>query len=268
MTAQRRALPAYQIDAFASRAFQGNPAAVVPLEAWLSDSAMQAIAMENNLSETAFFVSEGEGFRLRWFTPGAEVDLCGHATLATAHLLFDVLGYERDQIAFETRSGRLTVVRQGDGYAMDFPASSLRPHQRSLDLNEALGAAPVELWDGTYAMAVFKSAEEIIALKPNYEALSNLNWWGVIATAPGEDCDFVSRFFAPAKSIPEDPVTGSAHCLTAPYWAEKLGKTSLKARQLSKRGGEVGCKVLGDRVELSGKAVLFLEGTIFLPKEI
>jgi len=267
MTAQET-LPIYQIDAFTDEVFAGNPAAVAPLKEWLSDEAMQAIAMENNLSETAFFVPEGEGFRLRWFTPAAEVELCGHATLASAHLLFSELGYDKEAIAFETRSGRLTVERRSEGYAMDFPATAAQSHEPVPDLAEALGGAPQALLVGSYAMAVFETADEVAGLAPNFEAISKLDWWGVIATAPGDDYDFVSRFFAPAKSVPEDPVTGSAHCMAAPYWAERLGRNDLKARQISKRGGEVGCLVKGDRVELTGKAVLFLKGEIYLPKGV
>lgn len=260
-------LPIYQVDAFASDIFSGNPAAVVPLKAWLPDSMMMAIAAENNLSETAFFVMEEKGYSLRWFTPSAEVDLCGHATLATAHVLFSELGFKQESIAFETRSGKLVVRRNGDGYEMDFPASQTTEVCLNDAVTEALGAAPVSLRDGTYGMAIYDNAEQVAALTPNFDAVSKLPWWGVIATAPGRDCDFVSRFFAPAKSIPEDPVTGSAHCLLAPYWSERLGKTKLLARQISKRGGEIGCAVRGDRVELSGRAALYMTGTIRLPKE-
>lgn len=255
-------LPIYQIDAFAERVFAGNPAAVVPLESWLPDATMQAIAAENNVSETAFFVREGEGWRLRWFTPAVEVDLCGHATLASARLIFDQIAPERERVSFATRSGILEVTRTGDELALDLPARPPQPCPDTGAVAAALGRTPVALLAARDYMAVFASAEDIRALAPDLARVAALDRFAVIATAPGDDCDFVSRFFAPARGVPEDPVTGSAHCTLVPYWAERLGKTRLLARQLSARGGTLRCELAGDRVRLGGRAVLYLEGTI------
>ncbi|MCK7502555.1 MAG: PhzF family phenazine biosynthesis protein [Comamonadaceae bacterium] len=255
-------LKQYQIDAFATRVFEGNPAAVIPLDAWLDDSVLQAIAEENNLSETAFFVPSARGFHLRWFTPVAEVDLCGHATLATAHVLFEMLGYRQPAITFETRSGKLVVERQGTSLVMDFPASSPQPCATPDALVAGLGCRPVETLAAADYFCVFETEESIRALTPNFGKLGELDLRGVIVTAPGRDVDFVSRFFAPKLGIPEDPVTGSAHCELAPYWAARLGKNRLSARQVSKRGGEILCEVEGDRVKLAGRAVTFMEAEI------
>jgi PhzF family phenazine biosynthesis protein len=255
----------FQVDAFANRVFEGNPAAVCPLPRWLDEAVMQAIAAENNLSETAFFVPAGEGFELRWFTPLAEVDLCGHATLATAHVLFENLGYAHDEIRFESRSGELTVRRQGDLLEMDFPSRPPIACAPPDGLTEALGAAPLEVLCADDLLAVFGNESEIRAITPDFPALARLPGRGVCVTAPGDNYDFVSRFFAPALGVSEDPVTGSAHCELAPYWAGRLGRTTLRARQVSRRGGEVGCEVRGERVLLSGTAVTFMEGTIRLP---
>ncbi len=260
-------LAIYQIDAFASRVFAGNPAAIVPLDAWLPDGVMQAIAAENNLSETAFFVREGEGWRLRWFTPALEVDLCGHATLASAHLIFERLAPGSTRVRFETLSGTLEVVKDGERLALDFPArpaSLCQPAPGALAA--ALRARPVEVLAARDYLAVFASADEVRALRPDMAALAALDRFAVIATAPGggpgDECDFVSRFFAPAKGVPEDPVTGSAHCTLIPYWARRLGKRRLAARQISARGGELACEDRGERVTIAGHAVLYLEGTI------
>lgn len=255
----------FQVDAFASRVFEGNPAAVCPLPHWLDDAVMQAIAAENNLSETAFFVPAGEGFGLRWFTPVAEVDLCGHATLASAHVLFDHLGFADRKIRFDTRSGELTVQRLGARLEMDFPARP--PTARALPegLAEALGATPIEVLAAEDYVAVFGDEAALRALTPDMGRLAQLPLRGVCVTAPGDNHDFVSRFFAPALGVPEDPVTGSAHCELAPYWAGRLGRTTLRARQVSRRGGDVGCEVRGERVLLSGTAVTFMEGAIRLP---
>lgn len=252
----------YQVDAFAARVFEGNPAAVCPLDAWLDDSLLQAIAAENNLSETAFFVPEGDGFRLRWFTPVTEVDLCGHATLATAHVLYDALGYEAACIRFETRSGTLTVERTGDLLSMDFPASRAAAVTAPEELVAGLGQVPTEVRAAEDYVAVYESEEQVRAITPDHERLRQLGLRGVVVTAPGVEVDFVSRFFAPKYGIPEDPVTGSAHCILAPYWQVRLNKNPLAARQVSSRGGEVRCEVRGDRVILGGRAVTFMVGEI------
>jgi len=252
----------YQIDAFACRAFEGNPAAVCPLESWLSDDLLQAIAEENNLSETAFFVPSEKGFELRWFTPVKEVDLCGHATLAAAHVIFRILGYERRTIAFETRSGRLRVERKDNLLEMDFPSLPPRPCPFSETLVKGLGQRPIEILAADDYLALFENEAEVRSVRPDHTLLCRLDLRGVIITAPGSEVDFVSRFFAPKYGIPEDPVTGSAHCELAPYWANRLGKDTLRARQISKRGGNIDCQVKADRVFLSGEAVTFMEAEI------
>ena len=257
-------LKQYQVDAFATRVFEGNPAAVCPLEHWLDDRLLQAIANENNLSETAFFVPSGTGFQLRWFTPVAEVDLCGHATLAAAHVLFDILGYAGKQISFQTRSGEL-VIESNDGLlAMDFPARPPVAKPIPDALVAALGRTPREVWAANDYIAVFEDEETVRALAPDFAKLQALDLRGVIVTAPGNDVDFVSRFFAPKIGIPEDPVTGAAHCELAPYWAQRLGKNGLEARQVSPRGGRLSCQLQGSRVILSGKAVTFMVAEIDL----
>ncbi len=252
----------YQVDAFASRAFEGNPAAVCLLDRWLDDDLLQAIAEENNLSETAFFVPSGEGFKLRWFTPVKEVDLCGHATLAAVHVIFEHLGYAKQVITFETRSGELLVEKKGKLLEMNFPARP--PTSRGIpeSLAEGLGRRPIEVWVADDYLAVFDSEATIRAITPNQDLLGQLDLRGVIVTAPGNDVDFVSRFFAPKFGIPEDPVCGSAHCELAPYWANRFGKNILTARQVSKRGGEITCEVKAGRVLLSGCAVTFMEAEI------
>lgn len=258
-------LKQYQIDAFTDRAFGGNPAAVVPLSAWPDDSLLQAIAEENNLSETAFFVAADNGYQLRWFTPVREVDLCGHATLATAHVLFAILGHAGETIFFTTRSGELRVTRQGKKLTMDFPASRPIPCGMPEALEQGLGRRPIEVLAADDYLAVFDSEASVRAIVPDQALLGRLDLRGVIVTAPGAEADFVSRFFAPRFGIPEDPVTGSAHCLLAPYWAERLGKKILTAQQVSKRGGSLTCELHGDRVLLSGSAVTFMEAEIFIP---
>jgi len=257
-------VPLYQIEAFADGPFTGNPAAVCPLEEWLPDNVMQAIAAENNLSETAFFVPEGDGYRLRWFTPTTEVDLCGHATLASAFVVFGWLMPQRNEVTFQTQqAGALTVSRQGDLLALDFPA---RPPSRCPmpdGLAAALGRAPSAVLSARDYLAVYESADEIRALTPDFAAIARLDRFAIIATAPGANgIDFVSRFFAPAWGVDEDPVTGSAHCTLIPYWADRLGKTRLEARQLSRRGGALSCALHGDRVTIAGRAILYLEGRI------
>ena len=252
----------YQVDAFASRVFEGNPAAVCPLDFWLGDDLLQAIAQENNLSETAFFVPSEKGFHLRWFTPVAEVDLCGHATLASAHVLFNILDYPHQSVLFNTRSGELTVSRKDGLLEMVFPADPPKPCDPPDQLIEGLGQRPKEVLAADDYIAVFDSEAMIRSLKPNFSILHELDLRGVIVTAPGAKADFVSRFFAPKYGIPEDPVTGSAHCELTPYWSSRLGKESLNAQQVSMRGGSIGCQIKGDRVILSGRAVTFMEAEI------
>lgn len=256
-------LPIYQVDAFASAVFAGNPAAVVPLESWLPDAQMQAIAAENNLAETAFFVREGEGWHLRWFTPAVEVDLCGHATLASAWVIANRLAPGRETMRFMSKSGPLEVSRKGEQYWLDFPTRPPEPCGVAPGLVEALGRKPRDVlkWRD-FMLCVFDAEADVRALAPDMAALGKLPFFGVIATAPGTGVDFVSRFFAPAVGIPEDPVTGGAHCVLIPYWAKRLGKTAMAARQISARGGDVACADRGERVGIGGHAVLYLEGTI------
>lgn len=260
-------LPLYWIDAFSRKPFAGNPAAVVPLTAWLNDRLMQQIAFENGLAETAFFVPVSPGrYHLRWFTPGAEVDLCGHATLATAFTLFHRLGYGGERITFDSRSGPLGVTRLPDQrIQLDFPSRPAKPALPPAALIKGLGATPRFFAQAEANLAVFDSAAEIISLQPDFAALATLEQYGTIVTAPGEDCDFVSRFFAPRVGVPEDPVTGSAHCMLTPYWADRLGKPRLYAKQLSARGGELWCELHQDRVHIAGHASLYLTGEINLP---
>ena len=257
-------LQIFQIDAFTDTVFGGNPAAVCPLDSWLDDATMQAIAYENNLSETAFFVPANGAYALRWFTPLAEVDLCGHATLASAHVVFHHLLPHANSVAFDTRSGRLDVTRGDDGLTMDFPALAAHVVDAPpADLSRGLGAEPVAVLADMDYLALFETEAQIRAIEPNLAALARLDERrGVIATAPGESADFVSRFFSPRLGVPEDPVTGSAHCMLAPFWAERLGRTTLRAHQVSARGGVVRCTVAGDRVRLAGRAVQYLQGTI------
>jgi PhzF family phenazine biosynthesis protein len=257
-------LKLHQVDAFTRRTFGGNPAAVVPLETWLPDATLQAIATENNLSETAYFLPRGGHWELRWFTPVAEIDLAGHPTLATAWVMRHRLGVT-GPIEFRTKRGDTLVVTPGpdERLAMDFPARPARPAHIG-DVAAALGAPPEKVLLARDGMAVFDSAETVAALKPDFAKVAALQGMGLIATAPGRDCDFVSRFFAPKHAIPEDPVTGSAHCTLIPYWAARLGKTALFARQISARGGELWCKLAGERVEIAGHCAPYLEGTIEL----
>jgi predicted PhzF superfamily epimerase YddE/YHI9 len=257
-------LPIYQVDAFASRVFAGNPAAVVPLDAWLPDVVMQSIAAENNLAETAFFVPANGAWGLRWFTPTVEVDLCGHATLASAWVVFNHLSPKGSaEAAFDTKSGRLTVKREGDLLAMDFPSWPPEKTVGPALLGRALGAVPREVLAAKDLLAVFDTADQVRALSPDFASIAKLDVFAVVVTAPGEgDCDFVSRFFAPQQGIPEDPVTGRAHCMLTPYWSKRLGKRELKARQISLRGGELVCRDRGERVSIAGRAIPYLEGFI------
>jgi PhzF family phenazine biosynthesis protein len=257
-------LPLYQVDAFTDCLFGGNPAAVCPLQRWLPDATMQSIAAENNLAETAFFVPEGDHYALRWFTPAVEVDLCGHATLASAHVIFHRLAPERREVSFATlKAGTLTVRRDGERLAMELPARPAKPAATPAGLAAALGRVPVEVLAARDHLCVFERAQDVADLAPDSSALARIECWGVIATAPGGDgIDFVSRFFAPRQGVAEDPATGSSHCTLVPYWAARLGKTRLEARQLSRRGGTFACTLAGDRVVLAGGAVLYLEGEI------
>lgn len=266
-------LKLWQIDAFANRPFEGNPAAIVPLDAWIGDRLMQDIATENNLAETAFFVKTGAGkYDLRWFTPGGEVDLCGHATLASAWLIFEQLDPSLKSVSFETRSGRLIVDRGANGLnTMSLPSDPVIPYEEqdgfAKQIGDALGIAPPsEIYKGRYILAVWKDADTIRAIKDCgsiANVLRPLDLWGLIATAPGDrGYDIVSRFFAPDKGVPEDPVTGSAHCALVPFWAKRLGKNTLKARQASPRGGDLICTNDGTRTILSGPCALYLIGEI------
>lgn len=258
-------LQIFQVDAFTREAFHGNPAAVVPLEEWLPAETMLSIAAENNLAETAFFVRKGDRFELTWFTPEIEIDLCGHATLASAHVIWNELGYEADEIAFETpRSGTLNVKRDGELMVMDFPSRPAEETHVPDGLVEALGDAPQKVLKSRDYLAVYNTESEVLALRPDSGAIADLGVHAVIATAPGDQSDFVSRFFAPSVGVNEDPVTGSAHCTMIPYWAEELGKKELYARQVSKRGGELFCELQGDRVRIGGNAVLYLKGEIYV----
>lgn len=256
-------IPIYQVDAFTSRLFAGNPAAVCPLENWLSDAQMQSIAAENNLAETAFFVRNGAGYKLRWFTPTVEVNLCGHATLASALVIMDRLDTTTTEVHFHTRSGELIVRREGEVYALDFPALPPQRCEVHPRLIEGLGTAPLEILAARDYLVVYESEEQVRSLQPDFALLATTDRFAVIVTAPGSDSvDFVSRFFAPAKGVPEDPVTGSAHCTLTPYWARRLGKSILQARQVSARGGELSCELVGDRVRIAGRGVMYLEGFI------
>lgn len=252
----------YQVDAFANKAFEGNPAAICPLQEWLPEQTMQALAAENNLSETAFFVPEDDGFALRWFTPATEVDLCGHATLAAAYVLFEELAYQGDEIRFSTKSGALSVMRDGDSLTMDFPAQPPLPFELPMQLAEAFAATPEDCLKFADIIAVFSSEELLRTADPDMLLLAQLDCRGIIITAESKEYDFVARWFGPRTGIKEDPVTGSAFTQLVPYWANRLGKTKFRAKQISARGGEVTCELVGDRVLISGKAVLFMRGVI------
>jgi PhzF family phenazine biosynthesis protein len=258
-------IPCYQVDAFTRTRFAGNPAAVCPLTRWLPDATLQAIAAENNLAETAFTVPEGEDFHLRWFTPAVEVDLCGHATLAAAFVLMTEQEPGRAAVRFRSQSGPLAVRRDGDAYTLDFPARAPVPADSPAGLAAALGCAPREVLRSRDWLVVLESAAAVAAVRPDFAALTRVEA-AVIVTGPGDapGVDFVSRFFAPGLGIPEDPVTGSAHCTLAPYWAGRLGRTQLHARQISRRGGEIRCTLRGDRVDLTGGAVLVRTGEFLL----
>lgn len=255
-------LTIYQVDAFASAVCEGNPAAVCPLDEWISDELMQQIAMENNLSETAFFVKNDDSYDLRWFTPTTEVDLCGHATLASAHVLFEHLGFDQPEIRFDCKSGELQVRKEDDRLIMNFPASKLNAADTPKFLEEAIGIQPQELYRDTDYLYVLETENQVRNLDPDIRLLRKADVRGIIVTAPGKEADFVSRFFAPAAGVDEDPVTGSAHTMLTPYWSKRLAKKQLIGRQVSKRGGTVYCKMMHDRVELGGTAQTFMKGTI------
>jgi predicted PhzF superfamily epimerase YddE/YHI9 len=256
----------FQVDAFAENVFSGNPAAVVPLDQWLDDSVMLNIAMENNLAETAFIIRQGEGFHIRWFTPTVEVDLCGHATLATAHVLYNHVGFQGDVIHFFShRSGPLNVFKRGDLLILDFPSDVIEEVPATTEMMESFDIAPKGFYKGkTDFMFVYETEEQILNLVPNFRTISALPVRGVIVTAPGSQVDFVSRFFGPQSGIDEDPVTGSAHTTLIPYWAKRLDKNDLAAIQLSKRRGLLACKNLGERVLISGKAKTYMIGDIYI----
>ena len=252
----------YQIDAFASQPFEGNPAAVCPIDEWLPDELMQSIAEENNLSETAFFIPTGDGFHIRWFTPTSEVDLCGHATLASAYVLFNILGYKGDQVVFDSRSGILTVTKDDEWLVMDFPAQPPVLCEIPQEIVKAFDVAPIECLKSEDYMVVFEREMDIETANPDFEQLKKLDLRGVIITAKSSDYDFITRFFAPKYGVPEDPVTGSAYTQLAPYWASRTGKKRFNVKQVSLRGGELSCEIVDDRVLISGKAIKYLEGKI------
>lgn len=255
-------IPYFRVNAFTSHSFAGNPAGVCVLQEWLSDDLLQRIAAENNLSETAFLVPRESSFDLRWMTPAAEVDLCGHATLASAFVLCSELRHKEQCMLFQTKSGRVTASVRDDLIELDFPARPPVPYAAPETLVHALGAKPLEVLKSRDYVAVFGSQAEVAALKPDMDLVRGLDCLGLIVTARGNDSDFVSRFFAPQVGVPEDPVTGSAHCSLIPYWAERLGKSELFARQISKRGGELYCRNLGERVGIGGKAVIYSRGEL------
>lgn len=252
----------FQVDAFASKPFEGNPAAVVPLEYWLDDDILLKIATENNLSETAFFVKNEKGFDLRWFSPTTEVPLCGHATLASAYVVFNELGYDKNMVHFNTQSGELIVLKDENGFIMDFPTKAPKPCPIPNGLSEALGVPITECHQNNFVVCVAKDEEAVKNAQPDHDALSAIAPGEFILTAKSRTYDFVSRCFAPGHGLEEDPVTGAAHCVVAPFWADRLGKATLRARQVSRRGGDITCTIKGNRVELFGKATLYLKGQI------
>lgn len=258
-------LPYYEVSAFATNPFGGNPAGVCPLDGWLPDSVLQGIAANNNLAETAFTVQRGDDFDLRWFTPTVEMDLCGHATLAAAFVLFNERGLRSNKVHFHSRSGLLTVSRENTQLTLDFPSRPAAACAVPDALVRGLAAKPTEVLKARDYLAVFANEAEVRALIPDFAVLKTLDCLGIIATAPGSDCDFVSRFFAPGAGVDEDPVTGSAHCTLIPYWAGRLRKSKLFARQVSKRGGELFCELIGERTKIGGRATLYQRGEIQIP---
>lgn len=256
--------PIYQIDAFTSKVFKGNPAAVCPLQEWLPDEIMQQLAAENNLSETAFFVNEGSQYHIRWFTPEFEIDLCGHATLASAFVIFNHLNHSSDVIRFSCKSDLLEVTKKDDLIELNFPSRIPQPAEAPEALLKGLNIAPSKVLKSRDYFLVYDDESQIPTIVPDYSYLNKVDAVGVIVTAPGKEVDFVSRFFVPNSVIGEDPVTGSAHCNLIPYWAQQLNKTTLTARQLSARQGELFCQHRGERVMIAGRAVLYLKGEYYL----
>jgi len=258
-------LTIYQVDAFTKEVFKGNPAAICPLEEWLDADLMQRIALENNLSETAFFVKTGDVYEIRWFTPTFEIDLCGHATLASAFVIFEILKLEESIINFHShKSGALSVEKNADVLTLDFPSRPVSLAEAPKGLIEAIGKLPKEILKARDYFLVYENEQEVLDINPNFSKLLEIDAHGFIVTAKGETSDFVSRFFAPEVGVFEDPVTGSSHCNLIPYWAEKLGKNELFGRQISQRGGELFCELKGDRVKIGGNAVLYLKGEIYV----
>lgn len=264
-------LPIYQVDAFTKEVFRGNPAAICPLEEWIDADLMQKIALENNLSETAFFVKKDDVYEIRWFTPTFEIDLCGHATLASAFVIFEILKAETEIVKFHSpKSGALSVEKKGDVLTLDFPVRPVSPIDAPDALFEAIGGRPKEVFKARDYFLVYENEQQVLDLKPDFSALQkigstlDIEAHGVIVTSQGDSSDFVSRFFAPEIGVMEDPVTGSSHCNLIPFWAERLGKTELFARQISSRGGELFCELRGDRVKIGGNAVLYLKGEIYV----
>jgi PhzF family phenazine biosynthesis protein len=258
-------LQVYQVDAFTKEVFKGNPAAICPLDEWLETDLMQKIALENNLSETAFFVKKDDFYEIRWFTPTYEIDLCGHATLASAHVIFEILRLENSVLNFHSlKSGTLSVEKKEDLMILDFPSRPVSRCEAPVGLIEAIGKQPQEILKARDYFLVYETEQEVLDIKPNFSKLLEIDAHGFIVTAKGDSSDFVSRFFAPEVGVFEDPVTGSSHCNLIPYWAKKLGKTELFARQISARGGELFCELKGERVKIGGNAVLYLKGEIFV----
>lgn len=259
-------LEIYQIDAFAEKVFSGNPAAVVPLQRWIDDQLMQQIAAENNLAETVFFVPDEEGYHIRWFTPELEIDLCGHATLAAAYVLYNFLGYDKPHIYFRSKSGPLVISREGELLCLDFP--SWMPGRLSEYPDELIPGLNLSSYVGVYKkrdyIVELETEQDVLNVRPDFTMLNKIDVIGIIITAPGKHCDFVSRFFAPNCGIPEDPVTGSSHSQLIPFWSEKLNKTKMHAKQLSARGGEIWCEQKGDRVIMKGKGAFYMKGEISL----
>lgn len=256
-------LTIYQVDAFTKEVFRGNPAAICPLEEWLDAELMQKIALENNLSETAFFVKKDDIYEIRWFTPTFEIDLCGHATLASAFVIFEILQIETTVVnLYSHKSGSLSVEKKDDLLVLDFPSRPVSAYEAPTGLIEAIGKQPKEILKARDYFLVYENEQEVLDIKPNFTELLKIPVHGIIVTAKGETSDFVSRFFAPGVGVDEDPVTGSSHCNLIPYWAEKLGKTELFARQVSARGGELFCELKDDRIKIGGNAVLYLKGEI------
>jgi PhzF family phenazine biosynthesis protein len=256
-------IPYFEVFAFTNRMFGGNPAGVCLLEEWPPNELMQAVAAQNNLSETAFLVRRNDFFDLRWMTPTVEVELCGHATLAAAHVLFHHCNQPRDSVRFQSQAGELVVARQANRLVLDFPSRPAKKIGDCRELADSLGAVPDDILKDRDYFAIFRSEREVASIMPDFEALSRLDVQGVVVTAPGDDCDFVSRYFAPAAGLPEDPVTGSTHCTLIPYWSERLHKRDLFARQISARGGELFCQDRGDRVGIGGEALTYVAGQLY-----